>query len=81
MFTISFPHLFSFNKANFYFIYVRSITLKEYTRHLITYQNNRFTRDPIFRFVLFNILMRQKVDTTSRFLVNRNSVFARYTTE
>ena len=58
MFIMLFPYLFLFSKADFYFLRVRSIILKEYTRYLIIYQDDRFTRDPIFRFVLFNILMR-----------------------
>ena len=35
----------------------------------------------MFRFVLFNTLIRQKVDIVSRFLVSRNSKLARYTAE
>ena len=81
VFAMSFPHLFPFGKADFYSPRVRSVTLKEYARHLITYQDDRFTRDPMFRFVLFNILMRQKVDTASRFLVSRNSKLAQYIAE
>ena len=34
---MSFPYLFLFGKADFYFLRVRSMTLKEYARHLITY--------------------------------------------
>ena len=34
---MSFPHLFLFNKADFYFLRVRSKILKEYARYLIIY--------------------------------------------
>ena len=37
VFIILFPYLFPFGKADFYFLRVRSVILKEYTRHLITY--------------------------------------------
>ena len=81
VFAILFLYLFPFSKADFYSPRVRSVILKEYTRHLITYQDNRFARDPMFRFVLFNILIRQKVDITNRFLVSRNSELVRYIIE
>ena len=37
VFAILFPYLFLFSKADFYFPRVRSVILKEYIRHLITY--------------------------------------------
>ena len=73
VFAMAFPTLYPTGKADFNNPRIRKVELRDYAQHLIRYQDGRFGRHPRWRFLIFNMIMRQRVFSTARFYVARNA--------
>jgi hypothetical protein len=73
IFAIAFPTLYPNSQADFNQARSRSVTLKEYASHLMRYKDGRFGRHPRWRFMVFNILMRDKSKKSARYYVSKSS--------
>jgi hypothetical protein len=73
VFAMAFPTLYPTGKADFNNPRIRKVGLRDYAQHLIRYQDGRFGRHPRWRFLIFNMIMRQWVFSTARFYVARNA--------
>src|ERR1700694_376293 len=77
LFSRAFPTLFPCGEAEFTLPRERSITLDESLQHAMRWHDGRFARHPTFRFVAFNMLMRQKAHSASKYFVTKSSSMAR----
>jgi len=68
LFSRAFPTLFPCGEAEFTLPRERSITLDEWIQHAMRWHDGRFARHPTFRFVAFNMLMRQKAHSASKYM-------------
>jgi ATP-dependent DNA helicase PIF1 len=73
IFAMAFPTLFPTGDADFNTSRSRSVSLKDYAQHLLRWKDGRFGRHPRFRFLIFNIYMRQQASSTARFYVSKAS--------
>lgn len=73
IFTMAFPTLFPTGKADFNDPRARKVSLKDYAQHLLRWKDGRFGRHPRFRFLVFNIYMRQQASAAARFYVSKAS--------
>lgn len=73
IFTMAFPTLYPTGRADFNSPRLRTVSLGDYARHLLCYHDGRFGRHPRWRFLVFNILMRQKAASAARFYVSKAS--------
>ncbi|TGO31542.1 hypothetical protein BHYA_0544g00010 [Botrytis hyacinthi] len=69
IFTMAFPSLYPMGRADFNSPRLRSVSLSDYSRHLLCYHNSRFGRHSRWRFLVFNILLRRKAANVARFYV------------
>ena len=67
----AFPTLFPYSKANFNMLRSRIVTLAAYAKHIFKYQDGRFGRYPLFRYYVFNRIMREQALNATRFLYSR----------
>src|SRR6266699_1363126 len=67
----AFPTLFPYGKANFDMPRSRTVTLAAYAKHMLKYQDGRFGRHPLFRYYVFNRIMREQALTATHFLYGR----------
>ena len=63
-----FPTLFPYGKADFDMPRSRTVTLAAYAKHMLKYQDSRFGRHPLFRYYVFNRIMREQALNATRFL-------------
>ena len=77
--TLAFPTLYPTGLADINMPRLRNVTLKEYARHLLCWHDGRFARHARWRFVVFNMLMRQKSSSSAQFYVSRASHLKDYT--
>ncbi len=70
---MAFPTLYPFGQADFNESRLRKVDLKDYARHMMCYQDGRFGRHPRWRFLIFNMLLRQRASKTATFLVSKSS--------
>jgi len=77
LFSRAFPTLFPCGEAEFTLPRERSITLDEWIQHAMRWHDGRFARHPTFRFVAFNMLMRQKAHSASKYFVTKSSSVVR----
>ena len=61
IFAMAFPTLYPTGQADFNAPRLRRVDLNDYARHLMCFSDGRFGRHPRWRFLVFNMLMRQKV--------------------
>ena len=54
----TFPTLFPYGKANFNASRTRSVTLAAYAKYILKYKDGRFGRYPLFRYYVFNRIIR-----------------------
>ena len=64
----AFPILFPYSKADFNMPQSRTVTLAVYAKHMLKYQDGRFGRHPLFRYYLFNWIMREQALKATSFL-------------
>jgi ATP-dependent DNA helicase PIF1 len=69
--SLSFPGLFPFGLAKFTTPRIRGIKYPLFVRHLFLYKDGQFQRHPRFRYVIFNTIMREQVNTKASFFVNK----------
>lgn len=81
IFAMAFPTLYPNGQADFNQARSRSVTLKEYASHLMRYKDGRFGRHPRWRFMVFNILMRDKSKKSARYYVSKSSNLSDLTRE
>ena len=67
----AFPTLFPYSKADFNMPRSRIVTLAAYTKHILKYQDGRFGRHPLFRYYVFNRIIREQALNATRFLYSR----------
>jgi hypothetical protein len=49
------------------------VDLNDYARHLVRFHDGRFGQHLRWRFLIFNILMRRKANSSARFYVSKTS--------
>ena len=49
----------------------RTVTLAAYAKHMLKYQDGRFSRHPLFYYYLFNRIIREQALNVTRFLYSR----------
>ena len=67
----AFPTLFPYGKANFNILRSRIVTLAAYTKYMLKYQDGQFSRYPLFRYYIFNRIIREQALNATRFLYSR----------
>jgi len=73
----AFPTLFPYSKANFNILRSRTVTLAAYAKYMLKYQDGWFSRHPLFRYYVFNRIIREQALNATRFLysrLNKNSL-------
>ncbi|KAJ9492798.1 hypothetical protein VN97_g425 [Penicillium thymicola] len=71
--SLAFPTLFPYGGAEFTNPRQRSVSYKDYVRHLIKHESARFAQHPRFRFVVFNTIMRHQAAKSAGFYVRRQA--------
>ena len=64
----AFPTLFPYGKADFNMPRSRTVTLAAYAKYILKYQDGRFGRHPLFRYYVFNRIIREQALNATRFL-------------
>lgn len=67
-----FPTLFPAGKGDINLPRGQKITFEAWIRHLLRYKDGRFAPHPRFRYVVFNMLMRQKAKAQSSYLFSKH---------
>ena len=71
-FTMAFPCLFPYRKGDFHINRpITCPTLHEWAEHLLWYQDGRFARHKVWKFVVHNIIMRKRALEQSRYFVDQ----------
>ena len=71
-FTMAFPCLFPYGKGDFHINRpVTCPTLHDWAEHLLWYQDGRFARHKVWKFVVHNMIMRKRALEQSRFFVDQ----------
>ena len=71
-FTLSFPCLFPYGKGDFHINRQRTCpALHEWADHLLWYQDGRFSQDKVWKFVVYNMIMRKRALEQSRYFVHQ----------
>jgi hypothetical protein len=73
IFAMAFPTLYPTGRADFNTPRLRKVDLNHYARHLMCFHDGRFGQHPRWRFLIFNILMRRKANSSARFYVSKAS--------
>ena len=73
IFAIAFPTLYPIGRADFNTPQQHTVTLKAYIQHLLRFTDGRFGSYARWRFLTFNILIRQKAGTAARYYVLKTS--------
>ena len=71
-FTMAFPCLFPYGKGDFHINRPLTCpTLHNWAEHLLWYQDGRFARHKVWKFVVHNMIMRKRALEQSRFFVDQ----------
>ena len=71
-FTMSFPCLFPYRKGDFHINRQRTCpALHDWADHLLWYQDGRFARHKVWKFVVHNMIMRKRALEQSRYFVDQ----------
>jgi ATP-dependent DNA helicase PIF1 len=73
IFAMAFPTLYPTGQADFNAAQERKVDLNDYAQHMMCYHDRRFRQHPRWRFLIFNLLMRQKASNLARFYVSKAS--------
>src|ERR1700722_833303 len=73
IFAMAFPTLYPTGRADFNTARLRKVDLNDYARHLMCFHDGSFGQHPRWRFLIFNILMRRKANSSARFYVSKQS--------
>lgn len=69
--SLAFPTLFPVGMAEFNRPRMRAVTYAQYIEHLMKYKDGRFARHPRFRYVVFNQLMRIRINSDTAHLFSK----------
>ena len=67
----AFPTLFPYSKADFNIPRSRIVTLATYAKYILKYQDGWFGRHPLFRYYMFNRIIREQALNATRFFYSR----------
>jgi ATP-dependent DNA helicase PIF1 len=67
---MAFPTLFSWGTADFKSRRTHTARLKQWDQYLLKWHDGRFARHPRFRYMLFDMLNRQRSSAQARYVVN-----------
>jgi hypothetical protein len=70
LWAMAFPTLFPWGAADFKSRRTHTVQLKQWGQHLLKWHDGRFARHPRFRYMLFDMLNRQRSSTQARYVVN-----------
>ena len=71
-FTMAFPCLFPTGKGDYYINRPRTCTsLHQWAEHLLWYQDGRFAKHKVWKFVMHNMIMRKRALEQSRYFVDQ----------
>ena len=70
---MAFLTLYPTSQADFNSSWERKVNLNDYAQHIMCYHNGRFGWHPRWRFLIFNLLMRQKASNSAQFYVSKAS--------
>jgi len=71
-FTMAFPCLFPYGKGDFHINPpITCPTLHDWAAHLLWYQDGRFARRKVWKFVVYNMIMRKRALEQSRYFVDQ----------
>ena len=71
-FTMAFPCLFPYGKGDFHINRpITCPTLHDWAEHLLWYQDGRFARHKVWKFVVHNMIMRKRALEQSRYFVDQ----------
>ena len=71
LFSMCFPTLFPYGTADWHQGRMRNVSLADWGEHFLKFHDGRFGTHPRFRFLVFNMLMRQKAWEASGFWVKK----------
>ena len=69
LFAMAFPTLFPIGVADWHQGRIRSLDLQDWGQHMLKFHDGRFATHPRFRFLLFNLLIRQRARSSARYFV------------
>lgn len=67
LFSMAYPTLFPTGAADFFAPREYAVSLEDWGKHMIKYKDGRFARHALFRYSLFNIMLRRKARSQSRY--------------
>lgn len=70
LWAMAFPTLFPWGAADFKSRRTHTVQLKQWGQHLLKWHDGRFARHPRFRYMLFDMLNRQRSSAQARYVVN-----------
>jgi hypothetical protein len=73
IFAIVFFTLYSIRKADLNTCRLRKVGITKYTRHLLYFQDGRFSRHPRWKFLVFNILIQTHARDSAYYYVSKTS--------
>ena len=71
LFAMCFPTLFPYGTADWHQGRMRNVSLADWGEHFLKFHDGRFGAHPRFRFLVFNMLMRNKAREASGFWVKK----------
>ena len=71
LFAMCFPTLFPYGTADWHQGRIRNVSLADWGEHFLKFHDGRFGSHPRFRFLVFNMLMRNKAREASGFWVKK----------
>lgn len=71
--SLAFPSLFPTGAAEFCSVRPRTVSYRDFVKHLLLYKDGRFARHPTLRYFVFNTIIRQEVSKNASFYVKNLS--------
>jgi hypothetical protein len=81
LWAMAYPTLFPWGAADFRSRRTHTVKLKQWGQHLLKWHDGRFARHPRFRYMLFDMLNRQRSSTQARYVVNNAKDLSRLSFE
>jgi hypothetical protein len=69
--SMAFPHLYPTGSGDFFGSRATHVSFQQYINHLMRFHDGRFAEDPRWRYVVFNMLCRRRVNDISRVFIRR----------
>lgn len=81
LFALAFPTLFPKARADWHQVRAREVTLAQWSQHMLKFHDMRFGTHPYFRYLAYNMEMRQRSEAASAFYISRNPTVRDFTEE